>query len=122
MKRDDWTVSEFSTRPAGPDSECFYCGRKLGEQHKETCVLRERTVVIEARVIYTISVPEFWTPEDIENHRNSNRWCSNNMVQELQELADVRDCLCGATEFKYIREATEEDEERDKISAKDEFS
>lgn len=31
MTRKDWTVGEYSVRPAGKPDECFYCGAKIGE-------------------------------------------------------------------------------------------
>mgnify|MGYP006908363279 CR=1 FL=1 len=60
-----------------------------------------------------MSVPEAWTQDEIEFHRNESSWCINNMLGELPgyEEGDTR-CMCFCAEVEYLREATEDDEER----------
>jgi len=70
-------------------------------------VCRKRTVVIRYTIEVTTDVPESWTPEDIEFHRNESSWCANNIVAELEAAY----CLCNRTTAQYLREATPEDEE-----------
>lgn len=103
-----WTVTkENGPRPAGHPDECFYCQQPIGSQHKPDCVLRERTVVVRLTVEYPIRIPEFWTTEDLEFHRNEGTWCSNNLVDDIEKLR----CVCGQSEFKYVREATADDDD-----------
>lgn len=117
MKRDNWPVEDFGIRPAGSPDHCFYCGVERGGEHKDTCVIRQRTVVIQMTVEYVIRVPEFWTPKDIERHRNGGTWCSFNGLVELDELEErTGDCFCSRTKYKYIKEAGSLEEDLDDIS------
>ena len=120
MRRENWEVRNFAIRPAGPSDKCFYCRKELDEQHKLDCVIRTRTVVVRATIEYVVNVPEFWTPEDIERHRNESSWCALNGVNELDELHDrTGTCFCGRTHYQYVREATEQDEELDQLFVED---
>lgn len=112
MKRNNWTVGEYSIRPAGKNDECFYCHAKIGEQHKDGCVIRERTVNVDFTVRVVMSVPESWDEDQINWHYNKGTWCASNLLAALANREDSDRCLCGITEAKYIGEATEEDEER----------
>ena len=114
MTRDEWQVKEFGIRPAGSPDHCFYCGEPRGGTHKADCVIRERTVVVKLTIEYTITVPEHWTPEDIEFHRNESSWCTSNALPELEKL-DENGCLCHGSSFEYVREATLEDEKQDGV-------
>lgn len=117
MKRDNWPVEEFGIRPTGSPNHCFYCGVERGGEHHPTCVIRERTVVVHMTVEYVITVPEFWTAEDIERHRNDGRWCVLNGLAELEDLhARTDDCFCDRTVYKYVREADAEDEAADGLT------
>lgn len=112
MRRDNWIVTESSTRPAGKPDECFYCNRKVGEQHKEDCVIRSRTVVVNFTISVTLDVPEAWEPEFINFRYNESSWCAGNLVSLLKQRDENIDgCLCEFTKAEYIREANEEDEE-----------
>lgn len=113
MKLLNWPVTPDDARPAGPPDKCFYCGLPMGAQHSETCVIRERTVVVAVTIKTVMSVPESWTAEDIENHYNNGRWCADNVMFRLNNMAEAidkgGDCMCPHTEIKYIGEATYED-------------
>ncbi len=125
MKRDIWSVGSHGIRPAGKPDRCFYCGEALGEEHKDTCVIRSRTVVIRATIEYAISVPENWDTQLIEFQRNDGSWCADNFISELEELRDRKTedlgggmkigCVCEMTSFEYVREATPEDEELNQL-------
>lgn len=116
MKREHWIVSkEFSERPARPDGTCFYCGAKIGDEHKLGCVIRCRTVKLSITIRDLVfSVPEDWTPEQIEAHYNSGSWCNNNWIKYLNHMKarmdDVGICMCGNSKIKYLGEATQEEE------------
>lgn len=98
-----WTVTkENGPLPAGKPDECFYCGQPLGAQHAAECVCRTRTVIVRATIEYEVTVPSFWDRAQIHFHRNEGSWCSNNMLNELDELN--RDCLCRYVKWEYVGE------------------
>ena len=101
-------TEKHGPRPAGKPDRCFYCGRLVGEEHKEDCVMRSRTVVLQAVITYVDTVPENWTAEDIFNHRNLGSWCANNLIDDLDR---IQGCLCGSVEITYIKEASVEEEQ-----------
>ena len=110
MTRKDWTVGKYSVRPAGEPNECFYCGAKVGEQHKQKCEIREKTIVTRVTIDFVDSVPEYWDRELIDFYYNESSWCASNILHKLEERSDFR-CLCDVASFEYLRDATEEDEE-----------
>lgn len=111
MTRKDWTVDEYSVRPAGKPDECYYCGAKVGEQHKSNCVIREKTIVTRMTIDFVDSVPENWDKDVIDFHYNDSSWCASNILNRLEERNNFR-CLCDVASFEYLRDATEEDEEK----------
>ena len=112
MKRTDWTVGEYSVRPAGKQGECFYCKTKVGGQHKEDCVIRSRTVNLDVTIHMVMDVPEDWDEGQINFHYNDGSWCASNLLSYLNHRDGNVGCLCDITDIKYVGEATEEDEER----------
>lgn len=112
MRRTDWTVGEYSVRPAGNPNECFYCHAKVGEQHKKDCVIRSRTVNLDVTMHIVMDVPEDWNEGQIDFHYNMSSWCASNLLTYLDHREDSGRCLCNITDVKYVGEATEEDEER----------
>ena len=111
MKRVDWTVGEYSVRPAGNSDECFYCHAKVGEQHKEDCVIRCRTVNVDFTIHAVMRVPESWNENDINFKFNDSSWCVSNVIEDIVRREEILNkCPCFITEAKYIGEATEEDE------------
>ena len=125
MKREDWPVGDYGVRPAGKQDECFYCHEKVGTQHKTDCVIRERTVVVEVRMHMVVTVPEFWTTEDIEFHRNESTWCANNLYSDVERLFTQTEdpeklCMCNYIgPVKYLREASEQEEKYQNLTVKD---
>lgn len=119
MKRaKEWIVEQEGIRPAGAQDKCFYCNQLLGTLHKDECVIRERTIVIRMTVEYVITIPESWTPEQIENHRNHGSWCAINAIAELDRISE-HNCLCEDSRFEYVREATAQDEEHFHVYVED---
>lgn len=112
MKRTNWTVGEHGVRPAGKPDECFYCHAKVGEQHKEDCVIRSRTVNVDFTIHMVMDVPEFWDEAQINYHYNDGSWCASNLLNRLAIREHSDRCLCNIANAKYVGEATEEDEER----------
>jgi len=111
MIRNDWTVTESSTRPAGEPDRCFYCGRLLGEQHKDDCVIRSKTVVVNFTVRTVLSVPEHWDNEQVNFHYNDGTWCADNLISELSRRSEDVRCVCDITEAKSLGDAMQKDEE-----------
>ena len=109
-KPETHTVIREHEAPAGKPGECFYCGSGIGSEHQPECVCRKRSVVLRVVVEYAVLVPESWTPEQIEFHRNESSWCASNFLAELGQINDG--CPCPFHKTTYLREATEEDEEK----------
>lgn len=120
MKREDWTILSAEEggngpRPAGPPDECFYCHNKVGEQHKEECVLRKRTVVVRLSIDLVVDVPESWDEESITFYYNESSSCSDNRLNEISKLLQRIDekglpCSCNYVSAKYLHEASEDEE------------
>lgn len=111
MTRKDWTVGVYSVRPAGKPDECFYCEAKVGERHKPNCVIRKKTIVTRLTIDFVDSVPENWDKDVIDFHYNDSSWCASNILNRLEERDNFR-CLCDVASFEYLRDATDEDEEK----------
>jgi len=90
---------------------CIYCKRKEGEEHAEGCVCRTRTVVLHVTFQIVESVPEDWTPAEIENHYNLGSWCLDNVLPVLDGIVEREGCLCGRGTVHYFREATDTEPE-----------
>ena len=112
MKTKSFIVKDGDVRPARPDGTCFYCRTPLGQEHAEGCVIRTRTVLVKFEVTMCRQVPEDWDVHMINFHMNDGSWCASNLITILQELDAKKGCLCGRVKEEFIREATEEDEER----------
>lgn len=99
----EFLVTERAMRPASVARECFYCKRKIGETHKDDCVLVHKKVVIQVTIEYAIEVPANWTKEQVEFYRNEGSWCTDNMLAELDELRTAGGCLCSQDlKFKCV--------------------
>lgn len=71
-----WLVADYGVRPAGPPDRCFYCDMPMGQEHKEGCVIRQRTVVIRYQIDLVVAVPEDWNPDMINFRYNESTWCA----------------------------------------------
>lgn len=113
MRKNDWPVTEDDVPPAGKPGECFWCKAKIGLEHNPECVRRDRTIVVEVCIKLIKRVPESWEIQQIENHYSGRiRNCAGNITVDIDNLQKhLGFCLCDVAEVKYIREATEEDEE-----------
>ena len=127
MNRDNWKVGDEGIRPNGERDRCFYCSRRVGEQHALDCVIRNKTVVVEVTCKVAIPVPEDWGREMIDFHYNESTYCIDNLLKTLEAFVESlkrvaeRDCgepkpdgmlfcLCDATSVSYVRDATDVDE------------
>ena len=91
------------------EGKCCACDQAIGSEHCEDCVTRTRTVVLRYSFDVVVEVCESWDSDLIEAQRNGS-WCADNAVEELDLLK--HGCWCSGFYAKYVREATEEDEEQ----------
>ena len=99
----EWPIvlqNDDGIRPAGRPDECFYCDRKVGEEHKDHCVVVKKKV--EMKYIFTIEryVPYFWDKTKIESYFNESGWCADNSIDDLENQDG--DCLCDIFECEFL--------------------
>lgn len=99
-------VTKKAARPAGNQDKCFYCKRKVGEKHGDTCVLVRKKVTVRATITYQVVVPASWEKDDVEFHRNESSWCADNMISDLDKFLGETECLCRHTRHQYVDDAT----------------
>lgn len=108
-------VIEDGVRPAGRPDRCFYCGVVKGAEHTKDCVIPQRTVVLRCTIEFVKEVPVFSDKDYLHFFFNEGTHCSDNELREIIEQAECapeNTCnTCWRSEFKYVREATEQDEE-----------
>jgi len=112
-------TAKHGPRPAGSSYKCFYCDQGFASDHKADCVLRQRTVLVRATIEYAIAVPEDWSSDMVEFHRNDSSWCCGNMIGELEAINESHGCLCNVVKFEFVREATADDEDRSWVRPSD---
>jgi hypothetical protein len=115
MKRSThWLVADAGIREEGSPDHCFYCGEAMGKEHGAECAIRKRTVVMRFRVDLVMEVPET-LPRAALNVCFNEHWCGSrlaiDLVDTVERLVGKSGCLCGSVKAKFLREATEEDEE-----------
>lgn len=89
-------------RPAGKPDACFYCDRKVGEEHGRECVIVNKVVKLRYVIECDVLVPHFWDKGMVEFHRNDSSWCCNNAVHDIQAQQKDGDCLCDRTVTEFI--------------------
>ena len=102
-----YKVTKLAQRPGNSKKVCFYCQQPIGGYHRKDCILIRKKVLVKATILYEIEVPKDWDKQQIEFHRNDSTWCADNMLEELKKLGAKECCLCGNTNFKYIKQASE---------------
>lgn len=101
----NFIVTSEAMRPASPDSrQCFYYQQPINQPHKQTCVLIKKKVLVRMTVEYEIEVPASWNKQMIEFFRNEGSWCSDNALNELENLSEDKGCLCSVMEFECLVE------------------
>lgn len=99
-------VKPEDARPAGKPDECFYCNQPMGHLHKPDCVIPQRTVMIRMTIEFPRSVPRSWEKDMIEFQLNDGSWCADNILSDLEKVAEDNGCLCSLASFEYIGEVT----------------
>ena len=92
--------------PAGLPDECFWCNRKIGDEHCWECVKPKKTVRLRVTFEYDAEVPRSWDKDAIEFHHNESSWCLDNIKQELEEFFKKKPntchlCSSGNVEFLH---------------------
>lgn len=94
-------------------THCLYCKQPLGiGTHLVDCVTQRKTVVVEMKVLMVVTVPQSDTSKDVESFLNDSSHCSSNEIGQLyrESIRNPGACnTCHRTDFKFVREATEED-------------
>ena len=57
-------------RPAGEPDECFYCNRKVGQEHMRDCVTIQKKVRVRFTVEVIAEAPYSWPDEMVADHQN----------------------------------------------------
>lgn len=105
-------------RPAGPPDACFYCGRGVGEPHRDSCVciVRETTYGIfhlgSEIGRWTTGEPADWDIELCEFARNQAAWCKNNLLESpgldaralasLPAIVKNMECCCDILDLRVV--------------------
>lgn len=82
-------------RPAGPPDACFYCDRKVGEEHARECVTVHKRIRVRYSFELELEVPHHWDAERFEFHRNHGTWCAANALDEIGRATEEHGCPCG---------------------------
>ena len=83
-------------------------------------MIRKRTVVVRVTLEMVVTKPESWDDDAIEFHYNESSSCKNNLVTDINALRDrlgEHGCLCSLGHVEFVREATEEDEDTQRVWA-----
>ena len=62
---------------------CFYCNRRIGEEHAWTCVIPRRRVRLRATIEYEADVPRSWDEGTITFVKNE-KGCLGNTLQDIE--------------------------------------
>lgn len=90
-------------RPAGQPDECFYCRRKVGEEHKRNCTIVTKLVRIAYTYEVDVTVPYDWDEDMIHFHRNEGTWCASNAFSEIKKHLKADGCACPRTTARLVR-------------------
>jgi hypothetical protein len=112
-------ANDYGIRPAGPPDACFYCRQKVGEPHKDDCVVLVRDSIYDVEFndkpigTWTTDDPADWHSEDCNFNKNESSWCASNFAREgkhdiseenmtkLRAIADGDErCLCDCVNLK----------------------
>lgn len=80
-------VDAADARGAGKTDECFYCRRRLGEEHTWECVIPTRRVKLRATIEYEAEVPRSWDADFVHWQKNEKA-CLSNVVSDIKEFSD----------------------------------
>jgi hypothetical protein len=113
MKRQSWPVQESDVNR---NNVCTWCPATLWHEHTGECPSRQKTVVVEVTIQLIRTVPEAWGEDEINFHMNGSSWCAGNIIEDLEKNNQENSCLCPHFQGKYVRDASQEDEETFRVS------
>lgn len=116
-------------RPAGPQDQCLYCQRRIGDPHKADCVIVGRLVELSVvaslttgrrmEAVWTSVEPHGWTADNIQFRYNEGSWCADNIFNQreaivwkdprgdeweaLEDQSLAMGCLCGVLRIDLKR-------------------
>lgn len=105
QRPETWPLVEeedFGIRPGGPPDECFYCQRKVGEEHEKSCVVIVKKVRLRYIFVVDVYEPHGSDKEMIVFHRNESSWCASNALDELELHDDQERCLCDRMVCEFV--------------------
>lgn len=101
----DWPKvlpNDDGIRPAGKPDECFYCDRKVGEEHGRDCVVIHRKITVRYCFELEVEVPHFWKTEDFLRHRNEGGWCASNAIDAIEKAHGENGCPCPFFQAEFV--------------------
>lgn len=85
-------VDAEDSRPAGKPDECFYCLRKVGEEHTWECVIPTKRIRVRTTLEYEVEAPRSWENEFIEFHL-AEKGCLFNIARDIRLYSDRLDAV-----------------------------
>ncbi|MGV3486632.1 MAG: hypothetical protein ACO1RT_19600, partial [Planctomycetaceae bacterium] len=105
-----WPVTEADVRQTSWSSHCCHCGERIGAEHRPSCMIRQRTVVVqfENEIELIAWFPEAWPLDMVAAYYDGGVDMNLAMLWPgLEGRQPTSQCM----KVTDIREATDEDEE-----------
>jgi hypothetical protein len=115
-------VRDDGIRPAGPSDACFYCKRRVGEEHGRDCAVVNQRVLLRVRVgphagTFEDEAPFCWDRAMVESYWNDSSMCASNVLgmrvqwegdadeawAACRRLDQEKGCLCHDAIFELVR-------------------
>ena len=86
----------------GPPDACYYCERKVGEEHARDCITIRKTVVVRYSFEIPVTVPHSDDQELVKLDRTHPPRSPSLALQVLAGAIDGDGCLCGEFQCDVI--------------------
>lgn len=108
----NYPSSDTGVRPAGSSDRCFYCGTKVGDEHKPECVTLRKRAMVRFTVEMPVVMPKSWDAEMVAHYYGQGTWCASNFLELLEQLDTAVDdapdevtwCMCGMVHGELIED------------------
>lgn len=99
MKKYTVLQDDDGIRPAGAPDECCYCGQKVGQTHKDDCVMIKTKWKV--RLCYEIEIeyPLSWGKDEVEYSLNEGSGCADNYIWDIIAKSAKNGCACCGEMF-----------------------
>lgn len=88
---------------------CYYCENKIGETHKDDCIVIRKLVKIRFIIDLIIDEPLTHSNEEIEFRYNEGSWCADNFIDILRAaIKNEKSCLCSSNLSAKVIETVDE--------------